>query len=308
VALHHPRATRTSFRFGAAVDSYTELPTSASSSQETQKKSVSSSDAIKTLDSGHSPKAHKSAVTLNARTPAAPVEPHTTAADVQRAHDGVRAVALVEDKHLEVAPSRVAHVEEDTIGKTATIPEAPDDVPIVHVWSKASIGDYLWHHVLGGNATRRDGGLWRDGNITIRDTGVGDRLIRGMNHNSSAHSSDVVRAKARGAQLWFRSGWSVQSGDALRSLKPKYLVLVLNGHEPNLAHTAQVRSPHVSDYPRDLTQCVHARAHTPTQIICAHLRLFRPPVHMHRHTHIHTYTHTHTSSRSHIGPPRPGLA
>ena len=147
-----PSTRHISFRFGAAVDVYTELTTQRTS------------------------RSHEGGTGAPAAVVASLMENRTSASD-----------AVVTNVH----------------------------VPIVHVWSKAAIGDYLWHHLLEGTTIQRDGGLWRDGNMTV--------------------GSGPSRA-----QLWFRSGWSVRDSTALRALMPKHVVMVLNGHEPDLARKAQV--------------------------------------------------------------------
>jgi len=88
---------------------------------------------------------------------------------------------------------------------------------LVHIVSKAAIGEYLWQHILEGTCASHDRGLWKDGNVTV--TGVG----------SSA---------SRNIKLWFRSGWSVQTAN-LPALLPRYVVFVLNGHDPKLARRAE---------------------------------------------------------------------
>lgn len=143
-------------------------------------------------------------------------------------HTSFRFGAAV-DVYTELTTQRSSQNHEGDTDARATVvasltesPSATDTVPLVHVWSKAAIGDYLWHHLLEGTTTPRDGGLWRDGNMTVGSGSTGGRTGRTR------------------AQLWFRSGWSVRDSPALRALMPKHIVLVLNAHEPDLARKAQV--------------------------------------------------------------------
>lgn len=76
--------------------------------------------------------------------------------------------------------------------------------------------------MLEGNTTARKNNPWKEGNITVG---------RGGDDRASSPSPSA-------AQLWFRSGWDVQQGSAPQ-LEPQHLVLVLNGHDPKLARTAE---------------------------------------------------------------------